>query len=59
MVLSKALGRYFSKNMALAKVELRKSFEKWMKEEYSSFIEENPGVNVFHFLNILHGGKEE
>ena len=53
MLLSKELGKYFSKNAALAKIELRKSFEKWINEFNPSFILNNQGVNVFHFLNYL------
>lgn len=53
VVFIKTLGRFLNKNTALARVELRKSFEKWMNNAYPHFLEEHPGVNVFHFLNIF------
>lgn len=47
------ISRKMRKNIALAKIELKKSFEKWIKAEYPNIVERYPTINVNDFLDIF------
>lgn len=59
MLMQELAKVYNNNNRAMIKVTLAGHFKKWLKTNYPSFMEENPEVNVFHFLNIFRGEKHK
>lgn len=59
MLMQELAKVYNNNNRAMIKVTLAGHFKKWLKSNYPSFMEENPEVNVFHFLNIFRGEKHK
>lgn len=51
--LVKGIHKVTKKNIALVRVELNKSFKKWLSTEYPSFALSYPDIDVYSFLNIF------
>ena len=47
------IARMMRKNAALVKIDIKKSFEKWLKTNYASIAEMYPKIEVGNFLNIF------
>lgn len=58
-VLYSGVARVIRKNVALTKIEVKKSFDKWLKSISPDIYEKCPGINVVHFLNIFRKDDEK
>lgn len=47
------IARMMRKNATLVKIDIKKSFEKWLKTNYASIAEMYPKIEVKDFLNIF------
>lgn len=53
------VARKMKKNVALVKIEIRKSFDKWIKTNYASIAEKYPMIEVKDFLNIFRSDNQK
>ena len=53
------IARQMKKNVALVRIDVRKSFEKWMKTNYASIAEMYPKIEAKDFLNIFRNENQE
>lgn len=53
------IARKMKKNVALIKVDVRKSFEKWMQKEHDDIWEKYPDIEVKDFLNTFRKENEK
>lgn len=53
------IARQMRKNSALVRIDVRKSFEKWMKTNYASIAEMYPKIEAKDFLNIFRNENQK
>ncbi len=53
------IARQMKKNVALVRIDVRKSFEKWMKTNYASIAEMYPKIEAKDFLNIFRNENQK